>query len=50
MAKKTKVGITLSDETLNNLELISKNLGLSKSGAIAMAINTYFVNSNIKNK
>lgn len=50
MAKKTKVGITLSDETLAHLELMAKNLGLSKSGAIAMAINTYFVNSNLKNK
>lgn len=43
MAKKSKVGITLSDETLNNLDVITEKLGLTKSTAIALAINTYFV-------
>lgn len=38
---KTKVGITLSNDTLKNLDEIMRRLGLTKSQAIAYLINTY---------
>lgn len=38
MAKK-QLGITLTPETIERLENICKKLGLTKSNAIAMAIN-----------
>lgn len=37
---KTKFGITLSDETQKRLMYLCKELGLTKSQAIAYAINT----------
>lgn len=40
MARK-KVGITLTDETLGNLDEICKRTGLTKSQVIALLINTY---------
>jgi len=40
MARK-KVGITLTDETLGNLDEICKKTGLTKSQVIALLINTY---------
>lgn len=46
---KTKFGITLSDETIVNLERICKQNGLTKSQAIALAVNTY-VNEKIITK
>lgn len=47
LAKK-KLGITLSDMTLENLEKIRKINGLTKSQAISLLINTY-ANEKIKN-
>lgn len=38
---KTKVGITLSDDTLAKLDKIMKALGLTRSQAIAYLINSY---------
>lgn len=38
---KTKLGITLSEATLKNLEKICQMNGLTKSQAIALLINTY---------
>lgn len=38
---KTKVGITLSEETVKRLEEIMQKLGLTKSQAISLLINTY---------
>lgn len=46
---KSKFGITLSDETIVNLEKLCKRNGLTKSQAIALAINTY-VNEKIMTK
>ncbi|HHL0974452.1 TPA: CopG family transcriptional regulator [Bacillus cereus] len=40
MARK-KIGITLTDETLGNLDDICKKTGLTKSQVIALLINTY---------
>lgn len=40
MARK-KIGITLTDETLGNLDDICKKTGLTKSQVIAFLINTY---------
>ncbi len=36
---KRKVGITLTDETYKNLELLCKRYGLTKSQLIALLIN-----------
>jgi len=41
---RKQVGITLTDETLERLEKISEEMGLSKSQAISMLINKYFIN------
>lgn len=38
---KKKLGITLSEPTLKNLEKMRKMNGLTKSQAIALLINTY---------
>ena len=38
---KKKLGITLSEPTLENLEKMRKMNGLTKSQAIALLINTY---------
>lgn len=38
---KTKVGITLGDDTLAKLDKIMKALGLTRSQAIAYLINSY---------
>lgn len=43
LARK-QIGITLTDETLERLEKIAKEMGLSKSQAISMLINKYFIN------
>lgn len=43
MARK-QVGITLTDDTLERLDKIAEELGLSKSQAISMLINKYFLN------
>lgn len=40
MARK-KIGITLTDETLGNLDEICKKTGLTKSQVIALLINTH---------
>jgi hypothetical protein len=40
MARK-KIGITLTDDTVKNLEDICKVTGLTKSQMIALLINTY---------
>lgn len=40
MTNKKKIGITLSKETEKSLEIICEKLGLSKSNAIAYAVNT----------
>ena len=41
---KNKVGITLSDETLEVLNKLCVELGLTKSQAISYLINTYYIN------
>ncbi len=41
MAKRVKVGITLTEETLRRLNILCTNNGLSKSQAISLTINTY---------
>ncbi|UIJ70206.1 ribbon-helix-helix protein, CopG family (plasmid) [Bacillus cereus] len=38
---RKKVGITLTDETLGNLDEICKKTGLTKSQVIALLINTH---------
>lgn len=38
---RQKLGITLTEETIDSLEKICKKMGLSKSQAISLAINTY---------
>lgn len=38
---REKVGITLTKETLKNLERICNQNGLAKSQAISLVINTY---------
>lgn len=38
---KTKIGITLSEQTVQRLEYLCKKNGLTKSQAIALAINTF---------
>lgn len=45
---KTKIGITLSEQTIQRLEYLCKKNGLTKSQAIALAINT-FVNEKYDN-
>lgn len=40
---RKKVGITLTEGTLKNLEKICKINGLTKSQAIALLINTYAI-------
>lgn len=45
---KTKIGITLSEQTVQKLEYLCKKNGLTKSQAIALAINT-FVNEKYDN-
>lgn len=40
---KTKIGITLSDETLERLNKQAENLGLTKSQFIALLINKKYV-------
>lgn len=46
---KLKLGITLSVETVANLEKLCRQNGLTKSQAIALAVNTY-VNEKIVTK
>lgn len=41
---REKVGITLTEDTLKRLEGIGKEMGLSKSQAISMMINKYYIN------
>ncbi|RAN54118.1 CopG family transcriptional regulator [Dolosigranulum pigrum] len=43
MSEKKKVGITLTDETFENLVLIAEKFGLSKSQMIAWLINNYVI-------
>lgn len=43
MARK-QLGITLTEDTLDRLLKIANEMGLSKSQAIAMLINKYFIN------
>lgn len=45
MAVKNKIGITLTDETLDNLMLIARKFGLSKSQMIAWLINNYVIDN-----
>lgn len=40
---RKQVGITLTNDTLERLEKISAEMGLSKSQAISMLINKYFI-------
>jgi antitoxin component of RelBE/YafQ-DinJ toxin-antitoxin module len=44
MARK-KVGITLTEESLKRLEVIAKEMGLTKSQAISMIVNKYYLES-----
>lgn len=41
--RRTKVGITLTEETLKRLEEMADEMGLSKSQAISMIINQRYV-------
>lgn len=41
--RRTKVGITLTEETLKRLDEIANEMGLSKSQAISMLINQNYV-------
>lgn len=43
MAKRIKVGITLTEETLKRLNELCEVTGLMKSQAISLALNTYVV-------
>lgn len=45
---RIKVGITLSEGTLENLEKIRNAKGLTKSQAIALLINTYAIENDRK--
>lgn len=45
---REKVGITLTPATILRLNEISEEMGLSKSQAIAMLINNYYINNNKK--
>lgn len=48
---KNKIGITLDDTTLSNLNELASKLGLSKSAAIAYIINSNSqANKNLKMK
>lgn len=47
MARK-KVGITLTDESLKRLEEIAKEMGLTKSQAISMLVNTHYIEKHNK--
>ncbi|WP_416350072.1 CopG family transcriptional regulator [Mammaliicoccus lentus] len=40
---RTKVGITLTEDTLKRLEEIAEQMGLSKSQAISMLINKEYL-------
>lgn len=40
---KTKVGITLTEDTLARLERICKEMGLSKSQALSMLVNKEYL-------
>jgi metal-responsive CopG/Arc/MetJ family transcriptional regulator len=40
---RTKVGITLTEDTLKRLEEIAEQMGLSKSQAISMLINNEYL-------
>ena len=40
---RTKVGITLTEDTLKRLEEIAEQMGLSKSQAISMFINNEYL-------
>ncbi|EHR87355.1 MULTISPECIES: ribbon-helix-helix protein, CopG family [Bacteria] len=42
---REKVGITLTPATIERLNEISEEMGLSKSQAIAMLINNYYINN-----
>lgn len=42
---REKVGITLTPATIERLKEISEDMGLSKSQAIAMLINNYYINN-----
>lgn len=41
--KRVKVGITLTEDTLERLEMIRKELGLSKSQALSMLVNKEYI-------
>lgn len=45
---REKVGITLTDVTVERLKEIAEDMGLSKSQAISMLINTYFIENRKK--
>lgn len=42
--KKTRLTVSLKDETLAKLEEVSNNLGIAKSGVIELALKNYFRN------
>ena len=41
---RTKVGITLTEDTLKRLDEIAEQMGLTKSQAISMLINKEYLN------
>lgn len=42
--KKARLTVSLKDETLEKLEEVSNNLGITKSGVIELALKNYFRN------
>lgn len=45
--KRIQVGITLTEETLKRLDEIVNEMGLTKSHALSMLINKYWMDSQI---
>jgi len=48
MAKRTKIGITLTEDTIKKLEELCKILGMDKSYAISVAIHMYMEQEEIR--
>jgi len=44
MSRRLKIGITLTEDTLKKLDEICKIMGLEKSYAISLMINSYVIN------